>query len=257
LRAIFRLLNMPMDDIPAFTGWIELTPIDIVAHSTEEVQQVALDAMTNMKNYFRDFVAERKNHVQDGLIDRVIEAGESGAISEEELLSNLVSLTMAGHDTTISLLSNGLYLLLQYPEQMTLLREDRSLLKSAIEEMLRYEPGSNVLNRIALRDFTLKDGRTIAKGTMCTGLTNSTNRDPAAFEDPDTFDIRRHPNPHQTFGRGFHQCLGAELSRLEARVAFTHLLDRFARIELRPGAHWNLERLIIRRLDTLPVVLGN
>lgn len=273
LRVVLRMLGLPPADIPQIAEWISLIPVEMSSslveddsqnanldenfkEIVEDSQNTALNAILNLKDYFRDFIAHRRKHLQNGLIDHLIEADrEHGALSEDEILSNLVIIGIAGNDTTVTLLSTGMYLLLQYPDQLALLRENRSLLDTAIEEFLRFEPGTNTVVRVSKSDFTLKDGRTIPQGTMCLGLTNSTNRDPAVFDDPETFDIKRHPNPHQTFGGGFHKCIGADVSRMEARVAFSHLLDRFSRIELRPGARWRVDRMIFRRLETLPVCL--
>jgi cytochrome P450 len=171
-------------------------------------------------------------------------------------------LLVAGHETTVNLLSNGTYALLTHPEQLTALRADRSLLDGAIEEMLRYEgPVTSSAYRWATEDVEI-DGVTIPAGEAVLILLGSASRDPRRFPDPDGFDIRR-PRAgtggvgHLAFGHGIHYCLGAPLARLEATVAFTALLDRFpdltlatdpAQLPWRPG--------LIRGLAELPVRYG-
>jgi len=163
-------------------------------------------------------------------------------------------MVIAGHETTVSLISSGLYLLLKHPEAMAKLRNDRSHMKTAIEEFMRIEPGGNMILRIAKSDYDVA-GITIPAGELVMGLIGATNRDPKKFADPDNFDITRSPNPQLTFGGGPHVCIGASLARLEADIAFSSLLDSFSNIELAGTPEWRLDRVNARGLSKLPIML--
>jgi cytochrome P450 len=152
-------------------------------------------------------------------------------------------------------LGNGLLTLLRHPGQLERLRANRELMKPAIEEMLRYEPSINFILRVAITDFEC-GGVRIPAGSMAIGLVGAINRDPARFDDPDTFDIARQPNAQSIFGGGPHVCIGAALARLEAQVAFNALLDRFPRIDLAGEHIWWVDRTNQRGLQCLPIELG-
>ena len=120
---------------------------------------------------------------------------------------------------------------------------------------MRFEPGGNMILRVAIEDFPVAD-TVIPAGALVLGLIGAVNRDPAVFEDPDRFDVGRSSNPHFTFGAGAYTCLGAALARLEGKIAFNALLDRFDHIELAGEALWRLDRVNARSLQCLPVRLG-
>lgn len=157
---------------------------------------------------------------------------DGGMAEDPEKIATAILLLIAGHETTTNLLSNGLWLLIHHPEAWRDLRADPALLDSAIEEMLRFEsPLQRGTFRIASEDFELAGCR-IKKGDQVAALIGAANRDPEIFPDPDIFDIRRKPNRHIAFSNGPHFCLGASLARLEARVAFRLLLERFAEVRV-------------------------
>ena len=174
--------------------------------------------------------------------------------SPAEFASLFVQLVTAGQDTTQTLLASGLLALLQHPDQLASLRADRSLLESAIEEMLRYANPLHYFRRTATAD-TVVDGVPVAAGEKVAMYYTSANRDERVFADADTFDARRSPNRHLTFGVGEHFCVGAHLARLEARIFFDELLTTFTSIEQCGERRW-LRSNLNNALRTLPVRLG-
>jgi hypothetical protein len=223
---------------------------------TPDQKQDALRALTDFKAFLRHHLAQRRAcpHAA-GMIDQVVAASDDGTLDDEETLTNLVSMLVAGHETTVTLIGNGLLLLLQHPAAMARLRADRSLMQTAIEEFLRCEPGGNMVLRVAREDYEI-GSVTIPAGSLVVGLIGAINRDPARFEDPDTLDLGRASNAHFTFGGGVHFCVGAPLARLEARVAFNSLFDRFPALELDGQPEWRLDRINARGLKSLPVRIG-
>lgn len=255
LRVLCNLFNVPAakdDDIRRWSeGLIRIA--DVVIADAEKQQ--ALDALGSFKDYLRALFAERRAHPDDSMLNIILRAQDDGVLNEEEALVNMVSMLIAGHETTVTLIGNGLLLLLRNPEQMARLRADRSLVRSAVEEFLRCEPGGNMILRVAREDAEIC-GTRIPAGAPIIGMIGAINRDPARFERPDEVDVGRTGNLHFTFGGGPHFCLGAPLAREEAVVAFNALLDRWPSIALAGKAEWRTDRLNARGLRTLPVKVG-
>jgi cytochrome P450 len=207
----------------------------------------------------KDLIALRQKDPQDDLISALVQAKDNeDKLSEEELVSMLFLLLLAGHETTVNLIGNGIAVLLEHPDQLKKLTSDLSLLDSAIEEILRFtNPVQHVGRRYALEDIDLC-GQKIAKGsTLIVGIA-SANHDETVFENADEFDITRTPNRHVAFGMGIHYCLGAPLARLEAKVAFTALLTRFPTLKLAvpiDQLDWR-EGPGVQGLKSLPIQLG-
>jgi cytochrome P450 family 107 subfamily K polypeptide 1 len=180
-------------------------------------------------------------------------------LSENELIAMMLLLLLAGHETTVNLIGNGTLALLEYPDQLEKLKANPELMEGAIEEMLRF---TNPVHQIAPR-YTVEDvelhGQLIPKGsTVIVGIA-SANRDEAAFQNADQFDIERKPNQHIAFGLGIHYCLGAPLARLEGKIAFTALLNRFPNLELAASTktlEWR-GGPALRGLKKLPIRLGS
>lgn len=253
LRIIRGLFDIPESMDADVRRWsdslITIGDIDL----TNEQKEEALSALMDFKGYLREFVAHRKQNPGSGLIDHVIQAsGEGGTLSENEMITNLVSMIVAGNKTTTPLIGNGILLLLTNEDQLRKIRNDEALLPKAVDEFLRYEAGGNMILRIAIEDTDVF-GRTIPKGSLCIGMIGAVNRDPRVFDRPDELFVDRHPNPHMTFGRGIHHCTGAPLARLEGKVAFSEFLNHYSRLSLGGQYRWSLERFSVRALETLPV----
>jgi cytochrome P450 len=202
-------------------------------------------------------VAERRRTPGDPQFDvltRLIE-GEVGGekLTAHELMHNCIFLLNAGHETTTNLIGNGMHALLTQRDQWQRLVADRTLLHSAVEELLRYESPLQLNNRLTTAAITFGDV-TIEAGSFLTLGIGAANRDPAQFPDPDRLDITRRPNLHLAFGHGMHACAGMNVARLEARIAIGALAQRFPGLRLR-GAATRDPRVRFRGFKHLPVVL--
>jgi cytochrome P450 PksS len=207
--------------------------------------------------YLRRFFKVRRRDPRDDLASALIQAEESGdKLSEDELLAMVFLLLVAGHETTVNLIGSGVLALLEHPSQLEKLRAEPTLMKSAVEELLRYTaPVFMATERYAREDVTLH-GVTIPRGEMTLGVIGSANRDETVFENPDTLDITREPNRHLSFGQGIHFCLGAPLARMEAQIAVGTLLRRMPELRLKVAPdklRWR-PSMILRGLDSLPVL---
>lgn len=255
LRVLCKLFDIPQSLDETVARWsASLIRIGDILMTPDQKSE-ALEALTEFKAFLREHVAARRARPGDSLMDLAIRAHDDGTLDEEETLTNLVSMLVAGHETTVTLIGNGLLLLLRHPGEMARLRADRNLLRTAIEEFLRMEPGGNMILRVAREDVEV-EGTLIPAGAPVLGLVGAINRDPARFERADEVDIGRPANAQLTFGSGPHVCIGAPLARLEAHVAFSALLDRYGSIELAGEPEWRLDRLNARGLGRLPVRVG-
>lgn len=191
------------------------------------------DSSMQMAMYGMAFAAERrKMEPQGDLMDVILGREFDGRfLTDPDIGSLLVQMITAGNDTTVSMLAGGLWTLLEHPEQLQALRNDPSLIPAAVEEILRWFNPLHYFRRTATEDVEL-GGKRIAKGDKVAMYYTSANRDEAVFENSQSFDITRSPNPQLSFGIGEHFCLGVHLARLEGRIFFEELLARFSKIEL-------------------------
>lgn len=208
-----------------------------------------------MAAYAIEFAAARRTaDPADDLTGAILHGDFGGRpMSDEEFGGFFVQLVTAGNDTTKGMLSSGLLTLLQHPDQLAELRADPSLIGRAVEEIVRYDNPLHYFRRTALVDTELA-GTHIRAGDKVAMYYTSANRDEAVFEDPQAFNIHRHPNPHLSFGMGAHFCLGAHLARLEGRVFFHELFATFGHIELN-GAPARVRSNLNNSLKRLPVRL--
>jgi cytochrome P450 PksS len=209
-----------------------------------------------LQEYFQDFLARRRADPRDDLTSALIAAEEQGEhLTSVELVSMLFILMVAGHETTVNLLGNGITALLQHPEQLEQLRANPTLIEPAVEEMLRYySPLKTSTSRFALQDLEL-GGQVIPAEEMVVASLLSTGRDSEQFSEPDRFDITRTPNRHLAFGFGIHFCIGASLARLEAAVAIPLLLERLPRLRFAEDPstlRWR-SGILIHGLEKLPL----
>jgi cytochrome P450 len=203
--------------------------------------------------FFREMIEERKKCPREDLISDLCRAEvESEMLTAEEVLEMCIILMIAGNETTTNLIGNATLALLEHPEVLCQLRHDPALIQNFIEEVLRYDGPAKMVNRRATEDVVLA-GVTIPKDALVIAVLASANRDPAAFRDPDRFDITRDHRGHLAFGYGIHFCVGATLSRLETRVAVEEMLRRLPAFSRRSGRlEWS-PAFGLRGLKTLPL----
>jgi cytochrome P450 len=252
---IAELLGVPAEDHARFHRWSNR----LVSVSSGRDMLRALPAALSFVRYLRKLVERRRADPEDDLITALIRAEEAGVkLSEDELLAMAFLLLVAGHETTVNLIASGTLALLEHPAQTARLRRDPSLVKPAVEELLRYtSPVEMATERYARQDTEIA-GRRIPRGGLVLAVLGSANRDERHFEDPDVLDLARDPNRHLAFGRGgVHHCLGAPLARMEGQIALSAFLRRFpgARLAMAPESlHWR-RGLFLRGLEKLPLVL--
>jgi cytochrome P450 len=251
------LLGLPASDRDLFRSWADrVLAFQGVNKPSEHLLLDAQQALTEVTAYVRDYMEQvrRNPEAHLGLLSRLVAAEASGdTLSEHELIQTTHTLLVAGHETTTSLIGNGLLTLLRNRDQWDLIREDRSLVPAAVEEVLRYESPVARQPRLVKEDAEM-GGKRLRAGQVVFQMLNAANRDPAQFEDPDRFDVRRSGSRHIAFGHGIHFCLGAPLARLEGQVAFGAILDRLPGIRLVDDApDWDVQKRNSRVLRTLPV----
>ncbi len=231
-------------DLAKFFGMFRIKP---------EILTSAKQSILEMKEYFRYILEQRRHTPQDDLMSSLIFAQEKGnSLDDDELLSNCVFLTFAGHETTTNLIANGLLALLENPEQMQKLKDDPSLVTTTVEEFLRYDSPIQRQARIAVTDLEI-DGKQISQGQRLFLVIGAANRDPEQFLNPDKLDITRPQNPHLAFGKGTHFCLGAALGRLEAQIAINTIVRRFSDLRLNTDQIEWYENPSLRGMKSMPV----
>ena len=213
----------------------------------------------NIYHFFKQLIELRREQPQDDLTSALVRAEEDGdKLSEDELISMLFLLLLAGHETTVNLIGSGILALLEHPDQFAKLKAKPALMDSAIEELLRFvNPVQQVAPRYAKEAVDL-NGVHVPKGAVVLASVASANRDEMVFDNADQLDVERRPNKHVAFGFGIHYCLGAPLARLEAKRAFEVLFERYANIELAVPAsqlEWR-DSITVRGLKRLPVRLS-
>lgn len=231
LQVILEMIGVPREDQAQMLDWT--TRFFGVKDSGETSTTEEMNAlMQDMYAYAFKLAEERRRAPKDDMLSLLMAAevdGEKLSYTEFGGFFNL--LLTAGHDTTKNLITNGMFALIEHPEQRRRLLEDPSLVPTAVEEMLRFAPPVFYMRRTILSDIEVR-GQKIAAGDKVILWYVSANRDEAVFKDPNAFDVGRTPNEHLAFGFGTHFCLGPSLARLEARIAFEELLRRLPGMEL-------------------------
>jgi cytochrome P450 len=258
VMVICELLGVPADRVEEFKEWSAAVArsLDPPFLLPAEVLDTARRAAESYESYFSSLIEERRRLPSDDLISALTVAEEQGdKLSEAEMVATLSLLLIAGHETTVNLIANGVLAFARHPDQLRLLREEPGLIRGAVEEVLRYDSPVHADGRIALEDIDLSTG-TLRQWEQAIILLPAANRDPAHFERPDCFDITRADNRHLSFGFGVHHCLGAPLARAEAQVALGAIARNFGRIELAEDPPPYKENLVLRGVSRLQVDLG-
>lgn len=251
---IAELLGARPEDWEQFREWSDAT----VGIADPDVELDSLTALGQLYSYFEELIKDRRTGATrepDDLLSVLMAAEVDGQrLSDEDLLNFCYLLLIAGNETTRNLIALGMLALIENPAQFRTLRDDPSLVTTAVEEMLRYTSPVTSMARCATQDVELR-GQVIREGDMVVMLYGSANRDEDVFGlTADEFDVRRNPNPHIAFGSGEHSCVGAQLARLEARVLFGELLARFGEIEL-AGEVTRMKATMVPGVKRMPVRL--
>ncbi|MFI1767965.1 cytochrome P450 [Streptomyces sp. NPDC020800] len=229
VTVICRLLGVPREDEPRFRSWVDpiVAGLDPDSRTSAESKKTAQEARLQLGMYLNGLVEQRAREPrEDMLSDLVNSQGPDGSLTTMEVLSTAVLLLIAGHETTVNLITNGMLTLLRHPEHLRRLREDPGLSVKIVEELLRYEPPVQLVpQRTCITDIEVR-GVTIPKGSRIWLVLAAGNRDPERFKDPDRFDPDREDIQHLGFGSGIHSCFGAPLARLEAQIALAELARR-------------------------------
>ena len=249
---IAELLGVDISYREQFKEW----PNDIIkgmdSSLSKEEWTKSMNATMALASYFIDLIDEKKRNPGKDLVSQLIVSEEKeDRLGPDELLGMCLLLLVAGHETTTNLIGNGFFNLLKYGERFNELKVDRSIMHTAIEEMLRFESPVQRMSRVATEDVTISGVR-IQKGSMVAGVIGSANRDPEFFTEPELLDFKRLRNQHLAFGKGIHFCLGAPLARLEASIAFNGLLDRFSQARLLGAVEWE-RNTVMRGLKKLEI----
>ncbi|GCE20627.1 cytochrome P450 family protein [Dictyobacter kobayashii] len=253
MTVITEMLGVPAEDQLKFRQW---SNIIIESSGNPKDAQSRAEPIREFRDYLYYLIKKKRAQPADDLLSHLIETEELGdKLTEEELISMVSLLLIAGHETTVNLISNGTLALLQYPEQKEKLLNDPTLIKSAVEEFLRYHgPLMTATQRWAREDLEL-GGKQIQRGDYLIVVLASANHDSQEFDHAELLDVTRKENAHLAFGKGIHYCLGAPLARLEGQIAIRTLLQRHPNLQLavpeqdlvwRPGA-------LIMGLRALPV----
>ena len=251
---ICEMLGIPLEVRDHFKQWSNdivgfVSAGQVTAHKALTAQR----SVAALTEYFLSLCEQRRQHPREDLISALVIAEEEGdKLTEDELLSMCVQLFFAGFETTEGLIGNGLLALMRNPDQLKNLRDNPSLIGTAVEEFLRYDNSVQRQARVASVDLEI-GGQRILQGQYLLLFIGAANRDPAQFRDPDRLDISRCENKHVAFGHGIHFCIGAPLARLEGEIAINTALRRFPGLQLmRQSLSWE-ELLALRKLKSLKV----
>ena len=255
---IAELLGALPEDRDRFRAWSDgIVAFQGHGRAIPEAVPISATAVTEMRAYIGELIAARRVSPHQDLLASLVAVEEQGSqLTVDEIYSTCVTFLIGGHETTTSLIANGLYSLLRHPEQLAILRAGTGALEGAIEESLRFESPIQRTFRRVTRDTELA-GRLMRKDQIVIQMLGAANRDATHFENPEVFDITRRPNRHLAFGSGVHFCIGAPLARLEARIALRSILERMPGLELAADAvEWQDEKALFRCVRNLPVRAG-
>ncbi len=252
LTMIGRILGVPAEDNRKFHRWSKT----VISGGTNGNLLVLIPSIMSFIGYMKKLIKQRRADPKDDLVTALVQAKDgSDQLSEDEILAMIFILLVAGHETTVNLIGSGSLALLEHPDQLAKLRSEPTLIKTAIEELVRFVcPVEMATERYAREDITIAE-TIIPRGELVMAVIGSANRDANYFDHPDSLDIARKNNKHLSFGHGAHYCLGASLARLEGQIAISTLLQRMPdlRLSIAPDQlHWR-GTFVLRGLEALPV----
>ncbi len=243
MKVIAGMIGIPDHEWARFKGWSDaILRLSYARSGGPEAAEAAaaFTAVTaEMNTYLAEMIAERKKSPKDDLLTRLVDAEVDGErLTHEEILGFFQLLVVGGQETTTNLINNAILCLIEHPDELARLRTSPELLPSAIEEVLRFRAPLHWIMRTPRHDIEI-NRKTIPAGKLVLAMIGSANRDSKHFNEPARFDITRNPNPHLAFGHGIHSCLGAALSRMEARIALSDILERWKHFELATDQPWS------------------
>jgi pimeloyl-[acyl-carrier protein] synthase len=249
--AIGEIIGVPEEKQELIIRCSDLIASELGLKASLQGLEATQQASIELTEYLRELLGERRKNPREDLLSAIARSQTEGEVlSDDEILAECHMLLFAGHETTRYLIRNGVATLLKHPKQLQLLREHPELMRSAIEEILRYESPLFATSRVVAADTDFC-GQPMQKDQVVLSLIAAANRDPAQFENPDCFDIAREPNKHIAFGGGSHFCLGANLARMEAEIAFHKLFEQMPNLHLAPESEKDLATFGLRHLNSL------
>jgi cytochrome P450 len=252
-RMVCKIMGIPESDRQAFNEWTAArTNAFFAKFLPPEVQQRTRDAGSALADYFEALLPERRKNLGDDLISTMIRANDSAdRLSDDALVIQAIGIVIAGYETTIGLIGNGMRALMDHPEQMDKLRAEPDLINNAVNECLRYDTPILFNWRVLAEPFAV-GGKILPTDAVIWQMLGAANRDPARFENPDVFDVERKDVAHQSFGGGIHHCIGNPLARMEARHAFNEFAQRTKGLRIEQGKlEWS--HSFFRVMASLPI----
>jgi cytochrome P450 len=249
-----QMLGIPREHIPDLKRWSsDMFGLFGAGLATDEVVEATYQSLIACREYFEAQIAQRRKNPGNDVICKLIAVEEQGSkLSEEEIIGACITLMAGAYETTTYLICNGLLALLRHPAQLQRLRENPTLIDSAVEEFLRYDgPALSVVRRAI--DDTEIGGKCLRTGQKIYCMLHAGNHDPARFPDPDRLDIDRKDNRHLGLGLGIHFCLGAVLTRIETKIAINTIVQRLPELRLDTDELTWVPNLAMRGLQALPV----
>jgi cytochrome P450 len=261
-RVISELLDMPIDRADELRDWSQAITAAIEPMATHDDLDTAEAALAQLIPYLVTIIEERRSSPGDDLLSALLAVEEAGErLSPAELISFVVLLYVAGHETTVNLIGNGVLALLRHRDQLALWRDDPTIDERAVDELLRYDGPVQHTVRVAMAPVSYAgagdDFVDVLPGETVLTVLGAANHDPAVFDDPHALQlVRPNANRHLAFGAGIHYCLGASLARLETRVSLEEFGRRFPRYEVREAGAVRVHSVNVRGFSKLPVALG-
>jgi len=253
VTVIAEMLGVPPADHVLFQQWSKQLVKGLDLADKTALQKAFEAAINAFNTYFSSLIAERRTAPKNDLLSALVAAEEAGdRLTESELYATCRLLLVAGHETTVNLIGNGVLALLRHDDQRQHLQNHPELIASAVEELLRYDGPIQLISRTVLEEMTFQ-GHTLCQGQEVGFLIGAANRDAAQFKQPNQLDLTRRNNAHLAFGHGIHYCLGAPLARLEGQIAINTLLQRMPTLRLDTETLTYQDNFVFRGLETFPV----